>query len=135
MLSFFGPEAPELGVFDGRLLPCLGSPNCVASMTDSQDHALPPIAFSLGAQDAKTEINRIKEVVATHFPQATLIDEEADYLRYEFRSTVFRFVDDVEFLAIPEDRLIHFRSASRVGRSDLGVNRKRIERIRQRLQK
>jgi len=61
---------------------------------------------------------------------ATFVVEEDTYWHIEFRSRVFRFVDDVEFLFDAQTRLIHVRSASRVGRSDLGVNRKRVEKIR-----
>ena len=60
---------------------------------------------------------------------ATFVVEEDTYWHVEFRSRVFRFVDDVEFLFDPADRQIHVRSASRVGYSDLGVNRRRIEKI------
>ncbi|MEE9422172.1 MAG: DUF1499 domain-containing protein, partial [Gammaproteobacteria bacterium] len=52
------------------------------------------------------------------------------YLHVEATSLIFRFVDDVEFLISPDENIIHVRSASRIGRSDWGVNRKRIERIR-----
>ncbi len=62
-------------------------------------------------------------------PRATLIEETEDYLRYEFESAIFRFVDDVELsFALPDQ--VHFRSASRTGYSDLGVNRKRVVNIK-----
>ena len=73
-------------------------------------------------------LTRVKEVVASKFPQSILKEETETYLRYEFRSFLFRFVDDVEFLLTPE-RELEFRSASRVGRSDLGVNRRRMQQI------
>ena len=56
-----------------------------------------------------------------------------DYLYAEYSSALFGFVDDVEFYFPPETHIIHVRSASRLGHSDLGVNRKRIEAIRARL--
>ena len=59
-----------------------------------------------------------------------LIQEDATYLRYEFTSLLLRFVDDVEFLFDDSTKTVHFRSASRTGYSDLGVNRRRMERIR-----
>ena len=62
-------------------------------------------------------------------PEATIIEEQDDYLYAEFRSRIFRFVDDVEFAVDNENNEVHFRSASRVGHSDLGVNRARMERI------
>jgi uncharacterized protein (DUF1499 family) len=59
-----------------------------------------------------------------------LIQEDAAYLHYEFTSLLLRFVDDVEFLFDDDTKTVHFRSASRTGYSDLGVNRRRMERIR-----
>ena len=75
-------------------------------------------------------MQRIKDLVA-EMPRSKIVTVEASYLHVEFRSAFFRFVDDVEFLIDTEDQVIHFRSASRVGYSDLGVNRRRMERIRE----
>ena len=66
-------------------------------------------------------------------PRVTVITAERDYLYAEFRSKMFRFVDDVEFLVDAREGHIDVRSASRVGYSDMGVNRKRIEEIRKAL--
>jgi uncharacterized protein (DUF1499 family) len=63
-------------------------------------------------------------------PQAQLVTVEDHYLHAEFTSLIFRFVDDVEFLHDPASSQIHVRSASRIGHSDLGVNRARIEKLR-----
>lgn len=130
MLSFFGPEAPALGVSDGQLSECPGSPNCVSSMAQLKDFAMEPIPFSDPTNSGADELTKLKQVIAEEFPRATLIDQQDSYLRYEFCTFVFRFVDDVEFLTAPEEKLIHFRSASRVGRSDLGLNRKRMAKIK-----
>lgn len=131
MLSFFGPKAPALGVSNGRLSACPNSPNCVCSMIESEDHAMPPIPFSTDNDSIEKEMRRLKDTISEHFSRATLITEDDHYLRYEFRTLIFRFVDDVEFLIDPETRRIHFRSSSRVGKSDLGQNRKRMEKISQ----
>ena len=64
-------------------------------------------------------------------PRITLVSEEGGYLHAEARSLIFRFVDDIEFLLAPAEGLIHVRSAARTGYSDVGVNRRRVERIRQ----
>lgn len=66
-------------------------------------------------------------------PRTVLVEEEDDYLHYQFTSLVFRFVDDVEFLFDDATKTIHFRSASRVGYGDFGVNRRRMEDLRRRL--
>jgi uncharacterized protein (DUF1499 family) len=63
------------------------------------------------------------------YPRTRIVVQEPDYLKAECRSRVFRFVDDVEFVFDDEAREIHFRSASRLGRKDFGVNRKRMEEI------
>ncbi len=60
-----------------------------------------------------------------------IIEEEDGYMHADAKSLIFRFVDDVEFFVDRDAKVIHFRSASRVGRGDLGVNRKRMEQIRQ----
>jgi uncharacterized protein (DUF1499 family) len=63
-------------------------------------------------------------------PRTKLVEENDSYLHYEFTSLLFRFVDDVEFLFDDESKTIHFRSASRTGYGDFGVNRRRMEVIR-----
>ena len=130
MLSFFGPDAPALGVADGRLSECPGSPNCVSSMTKLEKFAMDPIPFPSAEDSSANALNKVKQIIAAEFPRATLTEEDDNYLRYEVRTFVFRFVDDVEFLAVPQEKLIHFRSASRVGQSDLGANRKRMAKIK-----
>lgn len=127
-LARLAAAAPELDPVDGRLPPCPASPNCVSSQADPNDkvHYLAPIGF---ADDPEAAWRRLQAVVSAQ-PRVTLRRNEAGYLHAEFRSRVFGFVDDVQFILDPQNRLIHFRSASRTGYSDLGVNRKRIEAIR-----
>jgi uncharacterized protein (DUF1499 family) len=71
----------------------------------------------------------LKDIVRT-LSRTRLVEEDESYLHYEFTSLLLRFVDDVEFLFDDESKTIHFRSASRTGYGDLGVNRKRMEEIR-----
>jgi uncharacterized protein (DUF1499 family) len=84
-----------------------------------------PILFS-GPPEAAAD--RIRAIIAT-FPRATIDRDSGNYMHVEFRSALFRFVDDVEFLIDPNAGQIHFRSASRVGHGDLGANRRRMEAI------
>ncbi len=126
MLSYTSGGPPALGVTDGRLAACPESPNCVSTQTDSQSHQMAPIPFSGSAEDA---LERLKKVIDQQFSRVRLIDRRDGYLRYEFRSLIFRFVDDVEFLVDPDASLIHFRSASRVGHSDLGANKSRMQKV------
>jgi len=108
------------------LIPCPASPNCVSSLAlEDEAHRVPPLVWTGDLAEAKTRLRRA--VLAAG--DATFVVEEDTYWHVEFRSRVFRFVDDVEFLFDPADRQIHVRSASRVGYSDLGVNRRRIEKI------
>ena len=75
-------------------------------------------------------MQRLKSAVLTE-KRVTITGEQPDYLRVEVRSLIFRFVDDVEFTLQPELGLIQIRSSARTGYTDFGVNRRRIERIRQ----
>ena len=116
----------SLGVREGRLAPCPDSPNCVCSQDADAAHAIAPLTFRGSAAEAMRALKQVLEAQ----PRVRVLAETPDYLHAEFRTTVFRFVDDVEFLAVEKDHLIHVRSASRVGYSDLGTNRRRIEALR-----
>jgi len=123
-----GTRPANLGARDGRLLPCPSTPNCVSSQATDEEHRVAPLAYS-GALDEA--MNRLKEIVRS-LPRTAVITDTGAYLHVEFTSALFRFVDDVEFLADNGAKVIHVRSASRLGTSDMGVNRKRIELIRKR---
>ena len=123
-----GTRPANLGARDGRLLPCPSTPNCVSSQATDEEHRVAPLAYS-GALDEA--MNRLKEIVRS-LPRTAVITDTGAYLHVEFTSALFRFVDDVEFLADNGAKVIHVRSASRLGTSDLGVNRKRVELIRKR---
>ncbi len=123
---FAGRPPANLGVRDGALAPCPSSPNCVSSTAKDAEHAIAPLAFS---GDARGAFARLAQVVATQ-PRARVIERKDDYLRAEFKSAALGFVDDVEFLMDASAGVIHVRSASRLGRSDFGVNRQRVEALR-----
>ena len=133
MGAFFGctgNRPGDLGVREGKLKPCPDSPNCVSSQASKEDsHFIEPITYISPRSD---EQNRLKTVISS-LPRTQLIKEENGYLYYEFTSLIMRYVDDVEFYLDDTTKLIHIRSASRLGKSDLGVNRKRIETIRKNL--
>lgn len=126
ILSATAKRPENLGVIEGRLQPCPASPNCVSSQADDAPHFIEPIAFVGSPEDA---LERLK-IVLRQLPRVQLITEKADYIHAEATSLLFRYVDDVEFYVDRQAGVIHCRSASRVGRSDLGVNRARIEKIR-----
>jgi uncharacterized protein (DUF1499 family) len=108
------------------LSPCPSSPNCVSTEAADERHAMRPVPYRKPRAEAK---EALKEVVRT-LPRTKLVEEEESYLHYEFTSLIMRFVDDVEFLFDDEAKMMQFRSASRTGYGDLGVNRKRMEQIR-----
>jgi uncharacterized protein (DUF1499 family) len=111
---------------DGRLSPCPDMPNCVCSQYPSdKEHAASPLIFK-GTQSQAIVL--IKKVMA-NLKRVDLAAERDNYLRFESTSLLLRFVDDIEFLIDSQAGLIHVRSASRVGYSDLGVNRSRVESI------
>ncbi len=120
---------PKLGVKNGELTPCPKTPNCVSSQAQDKEHFIEPIKFAGSQQQAH---DRLLQIIESE-KRTKIITDQQDYIHVEFTSALFRFVDDVEFY-FPENKadetIIHTRSASRVGSSDLGVNRKRIERIR-----
>ena len=109
-----------------RIQPCPKSPNCVCSDA-VDDHAI--AAFEL-ATDPQQTWQKLHDYLKQQSAY-TLIEIQDDYLRAEARTRLLRFVDDVEFELREEAGIIAVRSASRVGYSDLGANRRRIEKIRQ----
>jgi len=123
---------PDLGVHNGELLPCPETPNCVSSQAVDKEHYIKPIHFKGTEQKAKQRLIKILETDK----QAQILKVQDNYIRATFTSSLFRFVDDVEFY-FPQvsagNTIIQVRSASRVGYSDFGVNRKRIERLRSQL--
>lgn len=108
------------------LAECPRSPNCVSSLADPSDteHHIQP----LPAEGIET-LEKLKKIILS-YERTTLVAESPGRLSFEFRSRIFRFVDDVHFVWSPKENVIHVRSASRLGYGDMGVNRKRVEQIR-----
>jgi uncharacterized protein (DUF1499 family) len=119
----------DIGLNEGRLAPCPDRPNCVVSQGGDKRHHIDPIAYD-GEKPAAVET--IQQVVQ-EMAGTRIVTQTDDYLHVEFKSKMMGFVDDVEFF-FPDSAVIHMRSASRVGYSDFGANRKRLEKIRQRFQ-
>ena len=124
MLKFPGKRPTNLGVRDGKLAACPGSPNCVSSQASDDKHSIAPLPI-IG--DPSSAMKRLRSVVEA-MPRTEVVETKPEYLRVEFASQLLGFVDDVEFYC--DGKVIHVRSASRLGYSDLGVNRKRVEEIR-----
>lgn len=124
--SWFSRKPGTLGLREGRLAPCPPTPNCVCSQDTDATHGMLPLRFE---DDPATAWQRLVDVLARQ-PRCQIVQKEDDYLHAEFTSLIFRYVDDVEFHLDAGEKVIHFRSASRAGRSDLGVNRDRMETLR-----
>ena len=109
----------------GQFPPCPDKPNCVSSKSSLNPHKIAPLTYTGDSQNARENLlSIINSMARTHIS----IDKDS-FMHVEFTSKIFRFVDDVEFY-FENTGTIHFRSASRVGHSDMGVNRNRMEEIR-----
>jgi uncharacterized protein (DUF1499 family) len=124
MVGCAGERPNNLGARDGLLAACPASPNCVSSQAGDEKHRIAPLLFS-GDPDAA--FARLKLILGRR-SDTTILEDLPGYLRVELRTLLF--VDDGEFLLDREKRVIQLRSASRLGYSDLGKNRSRLEEIR-----
>lgn len=118
----------NLGLHNQQLIPCPETPNCrssFASVTDNV-HYIQPLQHQLSLTEAHAKLLKILQKL----PRTKIITNNKNYIYAECTSLVFRFVDDVEFYLDDTNKVIHWRSASRVGYSDWGVNLKRLEQIR-----
>jgi uncharacterized protein (DUF1499 family) len=122
-----GCAGPRTGLVDGKLSPCPDSPNCVCSQDARPAHSIAPLTYTGPWPAARQKLL----AVIRSMPRSCVVAEQADCIHAEFASAVFGFVDDVEFRVDAEAHVIHVRSAARVGYFDLGVNRRRVEEIRE----
>ncbi|MDZ8033370.1 DUF1499 domain-containing protein [Nostoc sp. DedSLP04] len=118
--------ASSLGVDNGHLSSCPASDNCVVSQNADEKHAIDPIHYHVDRNAAREILLKVIGVV----PRTEIVEQTDNYIHALSKSRIFKFVDDVEFYLPPNESVIHLRSASRVGESDLGVNRRRAEQIR-----
>ena len=109
----------------GQFSECPEKPNCIFSKSSTALHMIAPLVYQNSFLEAKQKLLK----VIKSMPRAEIATDKENFLHVEFTSKIFRFVDDVEFY-FNEPGIIHFRSASRIGHSDIGVNRHRIEEIR-----
>ncbi len=114
-----------------KLPPCKDTPNCVSSQATDKLHYIPPFKIS---GDSTLAWQELRKVIQNH-DRMSITHETEDTLHAEAISLVLHFVDDVDAILDAKAGLIHIRSASRVGHSDFGVNRKRVETFRTQLRK
>lgn len=129
LFHFAGSPPKNLGVNGGKLSPCPSSPNCVSSQGTDPEHYIEPFTSD---SDLKETFAKLKETIDS-LKEAQIVQADERYIYAEFTSKLMGFVDDVEFYLDETMGTIEVRSASRLGESDLGVNRKRIEAIREQL--
>ena len=134
--AFVGSAPSQLGVTDGKLKPPSKNPNSVSSQADLwPEHpqrayaAIAPLALR---SDGPATMVRLAQIIES-MDGAQIVERRPDYLYAQFTTKLMRFVDDTEFWFDPAAGVVQVRSASRVGRKDLGVNRARIEALRARL--
>ena len=126
LLSCAGKRPTDLGVAAGTFTACPSSPNCVSSDASDGAHRIAPLQLAVAPATAWPAI---REFVATGMPRTAIVTEQEGYLHAECRSAMLGFVDDLELHLRPAG-IIAVRSASRIGRSDFGVNRSRVEDLR-----
>ena len=131
-----GRTPKRLGVTDHRLKPPSSTPNSVSSQaTLHPGHAQLAYAAMEPIKpkgDGAVEMRRLAALLRAS-AGVQLVTDEPDYLYAQCSTAVLKFTDDVEFWLDRQAGVIHFRSASRIGRKDFGVNRARIEAIRAQL--
>ena len=109
----------------GQVAKCPDKPNCVSTKSPISLHAIAPLTYKGSQEEAKV---KLLEIIKS-MPRTHVVTNKDHFLHIEFTSKIFRFIDDVEFY-FEDPGTIHFRSASRVGHSDMGVNGERMEEIR-----
>lgn len=122
-LSCSTPPPENIGLNEKSLSPCPSSPNCVSTESEDPGQAMAPITYTVSHLEAKEKVlaflNSRKD--------AEILVNQREYIRAAFTIPILGFIDDVEFYLPVEKKIIHFRSASRSGYSDLGVNRGRMK--------
>ncbi|MDM8515134.1 DUF1499 domain-containing protein [Desulfobacterales bacterium HSG16] len=120
-------KLPEVRITNGKLLPCPASPNCVSSQAEDKKHKVAPIPIPA---DKTNDIRTVIVNVLSSMKRVVIVKNTESHIHAVFSTSIFRFKDDVDFLIDRKEGFIHIRSASRIGHSDFGVNRKRIEKLR-----
>ncbi|NDV25737.1 DUF1499 domain-containing protein [Desulfovibrio sp. JC010] len=123
--AHFSSLPQNIGITGGKLSPCPDSPNCVSSQENDQKHATPAIKASGPSKQVMKNLRKCVRKMG-----GKIKTPKGPYLHAEFRSKLFRFVDDLECVYDEVEGKIEVRSAARLGYSDFGVNRKRVEELR-----
>ena len=120
-------QKPDLGVVDKALKPCDSKPRCVCSFENSDsDHYISPLSYSI----PENELREIIKKVLSEQKRFRILAEKDSYFRVEATTLIFRFKDDLELLIDDDNKMLHFRSSSRIGYNDMGTNRRRVENVK-----
>ena len=127
LLTACGGKTVPVVVGDAGLSACPSSPNCVSSQSDPSDeeHYIAPLTLG----EHPVEIGSMTEWMASR-ERCNVVDQGQRWVHATCTTALFRWTDDIGLFVDPEAGVVHVRSASRVGRSDLGANRKRVEAMR-----
>lgn len=125
ILTVYSRKQPELGLVNGQLRACPAKPNCVCSEQQVEGTFVEPLNYTITADRAWDKVRQV--IVETGGVVST---DQGGYLHARYVTPLMRYIDDIELRIDKDEQLIHIRSASRVGHSDFGVNRKRVTRIR-----
>ncbi|MGM0453820.1 MAG: DUF1499 domain-containing protein [Thermodesulfobacteriota bacterium] len=117
----------KIGVTENRLAPCPSKPNCITSMTDDEDSGVTPLAYAGQRKKARATLIAVLQ----DMKRCKIVTQKNDYIHATFQSSFFGFVDDAEFYFPENTGVIHVRSAARSGYYDFGVNKRRLEEIRE----
>ncbi len=126
---FAGSQPNNIGIINNQLASCPLSPNCVSNFSQDAEHYIAPISYNSPKKDTLEKLTQ----VINSLERTKIITVKDNYLYVQFNSFLMGYVDDVEFLLDESKKVINVRSASRIGESDLGVNKQRIETIRKQI--
>ena len=127
VLGLMSQSGQADGLVEGKLSKCPDKPNCVCSEFEADvGHYVEPIVIAAGT--ASEALSKMKNSIRKM--GGSIQVENDSYFAATFTSSIFRFVDDLEIRVDSDQKMAHLRSASRVGHSDRGVNRERIERLK-----
>ncbi|MBF2056897.1 MAG: DUF1499 domain-containing protein [Cyanobacterium sp. T60_A2020_053] len=121
-----GQPPQNLGVQNQHLAPCPKTPNCVITDSGDTEHYIEPIAYDGAMEEVRGALLKVLTVV----PNTEIVAEKDNYIRIKSTSKIMGFADDTEFYFPEGQKIIKMRASARLGESDLGVNRRRLEQIR-----
>ncbi|MBC2851556.1 DUF1499 domain-containing protein [Cetobacterium sp. 8H] len=129
ILIFSCSSASNLKEGDMKFSSCPNTPNCVISDIEDKDHYIEPLSFK---EQSLESINK-KLVEVLKGLGGEVVENKGDYVKANFKSKFFKFEDIAEFNIDLSNKKIYVRSAAQTGWYDFGVNRKRMEKIREKL--